>query len=248
MGRKNKGCNIIMWVSQLVSATADLPQYFRASVGKLGILGLLRIFAVSLIIGNTNFESHLSLVFIPNKRASQVPASAGNARAEGSISRSGDPLEQGMAHSSILAQKIPWAEEPDGYSPWGCKELDMTEHACKRTSQIKKNCSFLYQIYITKKNTYCYSNLNFIIKILFFLFIYKCLYNILNFAPWSTNPKIFFIWPSMEKVCQPLLQNICSFPSCHPFGRKAERMSRKPQICFHSLISDHKQKLILMNN
>ena len=31
-------------------------------------------------------------------------------------------------HSSIVAQKIPWAEKSD-YSPWGCKELDTTEHA-----------------------------------------------------------------------------------------------------------------------
>ena len=29
-----------------------------------------------------------------------------------------DPLEKGLAtHSSILAWKIPWSEEPDGLSP-----------------------------------------------------------------------------------------------------------------------------------
>ena len=37
-------------------------------------------------------------------------------------------------HSSILAWRIPWTKEPGGlYSPYGCKELDMTEvtqHAC----------------------------------------------------------------------------------------------------------------------
>ena len=39
-----------------------------------------------------------------------------------------DVLEKAMAtHSSILAWKIPWTEEPVGYSPWGRKELDMTE-------------------------------------------------------------------------------------------------------------------------
>ena len=37
-----------------------------------------------------------------------------------------DPLEKEMAtHTSILAWKIPWTEEPG--SPWGCKELDTTE-------------------------------------------------------------------------------------------------------------------------
>ena len=30
-------------------------------------------------------------------------------------------------HSSIHALKIPWMEEPVGYSPWGHKESDMTE-------------------------------------------------------------------------------------------------------------------------
>ena len=36
------------------------------------------------------------------------------------------PLEKGMAtHSSILAWRIPWTEEPG--SPWSCKELDATE-------------------------------------------------------------------------------------------------------------------------
>ena len=29
--------------------------------------------------------------------------------------------------SSTLAWKIPWTEEPEGYSPWGLKETDMTE-------------------------------------------------------------------------------------------------------------------------
>ena len=40
-----------------------------------------------------------------------------------------DPLEKGMAtHSSTLARRIPWTEEPSElYSPWGCKESDMTE-------------------------------------------------------------------------------------------------------------------------
>ena len=37
-----------------------------------------------------------------------------------------DPLEKSLAtHSSIFAWKIPWTEA--GYSPWGGKELYMTE-------------------------------------------------------------------------------------------------------------------------
>ena len=39
-----------------------------------------------------------------------------------------DPLEEDMAtHSSILAWKIPWMEEPGGLQFMGSKELDMTE-------------------------------------------------------------------------------------------------------------------------
>ena len=45
------------------------------------------------------------------------------------------PLEKEMAtHSNILAWRIPWMEEPrrvashgwKSYSPWGCKESDVT--------------------------------------------------------------------------------------------------------------------------
>ena len=37
-------------------------------------------------------------------------------------------LEKEMApHSNIHALKIPWTEEPVGYSPWGRKESDTTE-------------------------------------------------------------------------------------------------------------------------
>ena len=42
-----------------------------------------------------------------------------------------DPLQEETAtHSSILAWKIPWTEEPGELQSMGCKELDMTEHAC----------------------------------------------------------------------------------------------------------------------
>ena len=43
--------------------------------------------------------------------------------------------EEMATHSSILTWRIPWTEEPGGYSPRGHKESDMTEvaqHACTR--------------------------------------------------------------------------------------------------------------------
>ena len=40
-----------------------------------------------------------------------------------------DPQEKGMAtHSSILAWRIPWTQEPGvGYSPWGRKETQLSD-------------------------------------------------------------------------------------------------------------------------
>ena len=43
-------------------------------------------------------------------------------------------LQKEMAtHSSILAWEIPWTENLAGWSPWGCKESDKTEHAHTHT-------------------------------------------------------------------------------------------------------------------
>ena len=49
-----------------------------------------------------------------------LPANAGDIRDAGSIPRSEDPLEEGMAtHSSILAWRIPWMEKPGGLQSMG---------------------------------------------------------------------------------------------------------------------------------
>ena len=51
-----------------------------------------------------------------------------------------DPLKEEMAiHSSILAWRTPWIEEPGGYSLWGHTELDMTEHALDRTEHAHQS-------------------------------------------------------------------------------------------------------------
>ena len=48
-----------------------------------------------------------------------------------------EPPEKEMATlSRILAWKIPWTEEPGGYSPWGYKEMDMTERLNKNSKQL----------------------------------------------------------------------------------------------------------------
>ena len=59
-----------------------------------------------------------------------------------------DPLEKVMAtHSSILAWRIPWTEEPGSYSPWGGKELDMIErlthtHTHTHTGNLKSKTNY----------------------------------------------------------------------------------------------------------
>ena len=60
-----------------------------------------------------------------------LPANAGGARDRGSMASSlgwEDPLWESTAtHSSILAWRVPWTEEPLRYSPRGRKESDRTE-------------------------------------------------------------------------------------------------------------------------
>ena len=51
-----------------------------------------------------------------------------------------DPLKEAMAiHSSILAWKIPWTESLVGYSPWGYKESDKSEHTALTDRQTMEN-------------------------------------------------------------------------------------------------------------
>ena len=64
-----------------------------------------------------------------------------------------DPLEKEIAtHSTILAEKIPWTEDPGSYSPWGHKESNMTEateHAC--THAITYTRMFIVVLFIIGK-------------------------------------------------------------------------------------------------
>ena len=56
-----------------------------------------------------------------------LPANAGDTGYKGLILGLGRfPEKEMAAHSSILAWRVSWTEEP-GYSPWGCMESDTTE-------------------------------------------------------------------------------------------------------------------------
>ena len=53
-----------------------------------------------------------------------LPASAGEVRDMGLIPGQEDPLEEGMAtHSSILALRIPWKEEPSRLQSIGSQRV-----------------------------------------------------------------------------------------------------------------------------
>ena len=66
---------------------------------------------------------------LPGGPSAQEPAcNAGEEREAGSISRSRRSLEEGTAtHSSILAWRTPWTEEPGRLQFIGHKEPDRTE-------------------------------------------------------------------------------------------------------------------------
>ena len=67
-----------------------------------------------------------------------------------------DPLEKGMAtHSSILAWKIPWTEEPGGLQSMGSQRvrLDLSNWAGTDSMNTKKNYS-----YVTKFRGWLHSN------------------------------------------------------------------------------------------
>jgi len=58
-----------------------------------------------------------------------------------------DPLEEVMAtHSSILAWRIPWTEEPVGYSPWSPKESDISLTSLTQIIQYCKDINVLSEV------------------------------------------------------------------------------------------------------
>ena len=53
--------------------------------------------------------------------AKNLLANAGEEKQVPSLGQE-DPLEEGMAtHSSVLAWRITWTEEPGGLQAWGCR-------------------------------------------------------------------------------------------------------------------------------
>ena len=70
------------------------------------------------------------LCFAGSTVVKNLPANAGDARDAGSIPGWEDPLEKEMTtHSSILAWKIPWTEEPSGVAESQTRMSNTTTNA-----------------------------------------------------------------------------------------------------------------------
>ena len=58
-----------------------------------------------------------------------------------------DPLEEGLAiHSSILAWRIPWTEEPGSSSPWGARVRHDWRLSTRNTSYYLKSSHYLFAL------------------------------------------------------------------------------------------------------
>ena len=70
-------------------------------------------------------NSHYSLGFLGAWDSKESVCNAGD---QGSIpGPEKSPGKRSFYYSTILAWRIPWTEEPLGYSPWGCKESETTK-------------------------------------------------------------------------------------------------------------------------
>ena len=95
-------------------------QYFTTHAANFSLL-VLKWYDFFLNV-TFNYASQMVLV-VKNSRAN-----AGEIRDVSLIPGLGRSLEKEMAtHSSILAWRTPWTEEPGGLHSWGCKECDTTE-------------------------------------------------------------------------------------------------------------------------
>ena len=62
------------------------------------------------------------------------------------------PLQMGMApHSSTLAWKIPWTEEPGGLQPMVLQRVERDQATIKKPSALTMNEADLYQLFTEKK-------------------------------------------------------------------------------------------------
>ena len=113
-----------------------------------------------------------------------------------------DSLEKEMAtHSSIIAWKIPWVEEPGSYSPWGYKELDRTEQLTLSLSAF-----FMAQLshpYMTTGKTIALTIKTFVSKVMSLLFNMLSRF-VIDFFPRSKRLLISWLQSPSAVILEPL--------------------------------------------
>ena len=65
-------------------------------------------------------------------------------------------------HSSILAWRVPWTEEPGGLQSVGSQESDMTEQLKMKVSEIYNQVTCLKETEILGKEWICYQDFHFL--------------------------------------------------------------------------------------
>ena len=121
-------------------------------------------------------------------------------------------------HSSILAWRIPWTEDPDGlYCSWGHKVLDMTEHSCmhRHDRDLLTNLCRLYVLIFLSK--WIHSTLH--EHIFFACAFLQVFFQSHTPRTWESWPfvlhlefKIAFYFPSIWNHCQ--IQGQYRKPKC----------------------------------
>ena len=106
-----------------------------------------------------------------------------------SLSRE-DSLQKGMAtHSSILAWRMPWTEEPGGYSPWSHKQLDTPEWLTLFTFSWHIHIQFLWTVFISLGMEHWMESLGHIIRCWTFKETARLLYRVTaSFYPPHLSP------------------------------------------------------------
>ena len=103
-----------------------------------------------------------------------------------------DPLEKGTStHSSILAQRIPWTEEPGGLQSMGGNKLGMTEHAhiytsCHASKMLSRKRASAYRIIQCTQTfvfMYCYSSFT-DTKPLLYIYLHFVFFHCNRCSPW----------------------------------------------------------------
>ena len=145
-----------------------------------------------------------------------------------------DPLEKGT-HSSILAWKIPWTEEPYGLWSWGCKEPDTIEQLTLSLHLDNMNIkSFSSQLWVTKFSSIQFTSLQSLSRVRLcatpWIAAHQASLFITNSWSLLKLMSIESVMPSSHLIlCRPLLLLPLIPPSIRVFSNKSTLRMRWPK-------------------